>query len=293
MGDKSKIEWTDASWTPIRAKNQATGKVGWFCSHASPGCELCYAEAMNARLGTGVAFKAQNRDDVEIYLDETMLQQPLHWRRPRRIFVCSMTDLFGEFVTDAMISKVFAIMAVCPQHTFIVLTKRAQRMRDYMEETTGLYVLGEETAWPLPNVWLGVSVEDQRRADERIPNLLQSPAAVRFVSAEPLLRRLDLKVWLAPAYEGDRRKQIAVPRIDWIIVGGESGAAARPFDLMWAGEIINECERYDVPVFVKQIGRRPLIDGAPYLAVEHPKGGEPTEWPRKLRVREWPKALAR
>ena len=133
MGDHSKIEWTDASWNAIRARNKATGKVGWHCEHASPGCVHCYSESFNRdRLGTRLAFKPGHRDDVEIFLDEAMLLQPLRWRRPRKIFVCSMTDLFGEFVPDAMIDRVFAVMALAPQHTFLVLTKRSARLREYM-----------------------------------------------------------------------------------------------------------------------------------------------------------------
>src|SRR3990167_320680 len=114
MGQTSKIEWTDASWTPIRARDKATGKVGWHCEHASDGCRFCYAEIMNRRLGTGHDFRRQDRDKVEIFLDKEMLLNPLRWRKPKRIFVCSMTDLFAEFVSDDMIDRMFAVMAVAP-----------------------------------------------------------------------------------------------------------------------------------------------------------------------------------
>jgi protein gp37 len=115
MGDRSNIEWTDASWTPIRARNLATGKIGWHCEHATTGCEFYYAEGMNKRLGTGLPFKPGHRADIEIFLDDEMLLAPLRWKKPRRIFVCSMTDAFADFVTDEWLDKIFAVMALCPQ----------------------------------------------------------------------------------------------------------------------------------------------------------------------------------
>lgn len=210
MADRSKIEWTDASYNPIRARNLKTGKVGWHCEHATTGCEFCYSEGFNKRLGTGLPYKPGHRKDIEIFLDEEMLTQPLCWKRPRKIFVCSMTDAFADFVTDEMLDKMFAVMALAPQHTFQVLTKRAKRMRDYLApfssrradalgtEVVRLGYTGplEMLPWPLPNVWLGVSAERQQEADERIPELLATPAAVRFLSLEPLLGPIDLKRWV-------------------------------------------------------------------------------------------------
>ncbi len=265
MGEKSAIEWTDASWTPIRARNKATGKVGWHCVHASPGCQFCYAEGLNKRLGTGLPFKPGHEKDIEIFLDEEMLLAPLRWKRPRMIFVCSMTDLFADFVPDEMIDKLFAVMALAPQHTFQVLTKRSKRMRAYMAECDGSQEWDGSaflTAWPrrmgvanamgeisfamnydvqlgrvhvlpLPNVWLGVSAEDQPRADERIPDLLASPAALRFVSAEPLLGPIDFTticdghsffdalagIRYHDAPEGGATAR--VPKVDQIITGNE------------------------------------------------------------------------
>lgn len=133
MADRSKIEWTDASWTPIRARNVDTGKVGWHCEHVSEGCRHCYAEGINKRLGTGLSYKPGlvGPGGAEIFRDEKMLLAPVRWKRPRMIFVCSMTDLFAEFVSDEMIDRVFAVMALCPQHTFQVLTKRPKRMREW------------------------------------------------------------------------------------------------------------------------------------------------------------------
>src|SRR5258708_31121882 len=132
MADKSAIEWTDATWNPIRARNKKTGKVGWHCEHATTGCVNCYAEGFNKRLGTGLDFKPGHRKDIELFLDEAMLTQPLRWKKPRMIFVGSMTDMFADFVPVEWIDKIFAIMALTPWHTYQLLTKRAQRMHDAM-----------------------------------------------------------------------------------------------------------------------------------------------------------------
>lgn len=292
MGDKSKIEWTEASWTPIRARNKVTGKIGWHCEHATPGCEFCYAESMNKRLGTGLPFKPGHRKDIEIFLDEKMLTQPLRWSRGRVIFVCSMTDLFADFVPDEWIDRVFAVMALAPQHTFQVLTKRAERMHRHLRneygalegrifphwQRLGLDRFGhafkepQRLQLPLPNVWLGVSAEDQKRADERIPHLLQTPAAVRFISAEPLLGEINLqKIALGTsdatfyghleikhaAFFMDALRGVnkgAIPALDWIIVGGESGPNARPMHPDWARSIRDQCQAAGVRFFFKQWG---------------------------------------
>lgn len=275
MADKSAIEWTDASWTPIRARNMKTGKIGWHCEHDTTGCEFCYSEAFNKRLGTGLPFKPGHRKDIELFLDETMLMQPLRWKKPRMIFVCSMTDLFADFVNDNWIDCVFAVMALCPQHTFQVLTKRAERMREYVSEIVGdpqrftkyaargcaiARLFGRErevpVRMPLPNVWLGVSAERQQEADERIPHLLQTPAAIRFVSCEPLLGPIDLDCpdidWMKyPEGNGIVGNKL---KFDWIIVGGESGPGARRMDARWARSLRDQCEQADIPFFFKQWG---------------------------------------
>lgn len=261
MSDRSKIEWTDATWNPIRAQTNApmgTVRSGWHCVKVSPGCANCYAERMNARLGTRRPYKAAPTGgsgmwppNFESYLDVKALQAPLHWKKPRMIFVCSMTDLFGDWVREEFIDQIFAVMALCPQHTFQILTKRPDRMRKYFEHFedgdewhTHLsceigrhlwrekrpteidrrivgYICdahGEEpddddlqyfpkgfsdlsdcsAAWPLPNVWLGVSVESEGYKD-RIDELRRTPAAVRFVSAEPLLGAIDISAQLSKA----------------------------------------------------------------------------------------------
>lgn len=259
MGDKTKIEWTDASWTPIRARNKATGAVGWFCEHASEGCRNCYAEGMNNRLGTQLPFKPGHRKDVEIFVDEKILAQPKAWRRPRRIFVCSMTDLFGDFVPTDAIDQVFAMMAASPQHTFQVLTKRADRMRDYFHALRGM---GEwnGAAWPLANVWLGVSVEDQAAADFRIPLLLQAPAAVHFLSCEPLLGPVNVARWLLDANYLEYCDAVGGPlpkmpaSIGWVIAGGESGPHARPMHPAWARALRDQCAAIGTPFHFKQWG---------------------------------------
>lgn len=297
MSDKTAIEWAanadgspGATWNPIRARNHETGKLGWFCVHESDGCRFCYAERINVeRFGNGVAFKAQNQSQVEIFLDEKTLTQPLRWKKPRTIFVCSMSDLFGAFVPDAFIDKVFAIAALCPQHTFIVLTKRARRMREYFAkladdqapderhapprrfdglacELTGSPCaagLIEELWWPLPNVWLGVSAEDQPNANARIPELLAAPAAVRFVSLEPLLGPIVIARWLRPrcmphgdGYGGREGPGFTTDftTIDWAIVGGESGPSARPMHPEWARCLRDQCAAAGTAYFFKQWG---------------------------------------
>lgn len=321
MADKSAIEWTDASWSPIRARNLKTGKIGWHCEHDTTGCEFCYAERMNKRLGTGLPFKPGHRKDINIFLDEEMVLAPLRWKKPRMIFVCSMTDLFADFVRDEWIDKVFAIMALCPQHTFQVLTKRAGRMRDYMQECVskqgrplvGVAIKGKQematakpgmclardtfAPAPLPNVWLGVSCERQQEADERIPHLLQTPAAVRFVSAEPLLGPIAVGPWLHDS-DCDLQEHGAAGtctcseprevRLDWVIVGGESGPKARPMNIEWANSIIAQCRFADVACFVKQLGTCAMSDGYPMHYADR-KGGDWNEWPDDLRIREFPK----
>lgn len=290
MGDKSNIEWTDATWNPIRARHRATGKVGWHCEHATTGCEFCYSEGFNKRLGTGLPFKPGHRKDIELFLCDQTLTQPMRWKRPRMIFVCSMTDVFADFVRDEWLDRMFAVMALCPQHTFQVLTKRAGRMREYFagvmaDKSLGLNRLGiaavatglhgpagEIPSWPLTNVWLGVSTERQQEADERIPHLLQTPAAVRFISAEPLLGPIDLtslrnhaslgegQPWLnavgshGRGYVYQGVDTCSVSGLDWVIVGGESGRNARPMHPDWPRSLRDQCAAAEVSFFFKQWG---------------------------------------
>lgn len=257
MSDKTNISWTHATWNPV------TG-----CSKVSAGCKNCYAERDWARLGHLPTYKGRAFTDVACHPER--LDQPLRWRRPRRIFVNSMSDLFHPAVPDEFIDQVFAVMSMAGHHTFQVLTKR--RMRDYFlggarERITfavgrHIGVRGVDIRWPLPNVWLGVSVENQDAADERIPLLLQTPAAVRWVSAEPLLGPVTLwSDWLL------EHRAITKPSLDWLVVGGESGPKARGMDPEWARSLRDQCAAAGVPFHFKQWGAgRSLgsgLDGAP------------------------------
>jgi protein gp37 len=254
MSDKSKIEWTDATWNPV------TG-----CSKVSEGCRNCYALTFAERFRGTPGHYFERGFDVTLRPDK--LDQPLRWRRPRRIFVNSMSDLFHPEVSDDFIDQVFAVMALAPQHTFQMLTKRPERMAEYFRhhyrhakveiEAAAISIdagVEEEEEvtfdWPLPNVWLGVSVENQKAADERIPLLLQTPAAVRFLSCEPLLGPVDLDRWVVSDAMG-------VPighEIDWVIVGGESGPGARPVHPDWVRSLRDQCQAAGVPFFFKQQG---------------------------------------
>lgn len=323
------IQWTDATWNPV------TG-----CSRVSEGCRNCYIERTPP-------FRMGGRklgDPVQLHPDR--LDAPLHWKTPRRVFVNSLSDLFHEDVPFEFITAVFGVMAVRPDHTFQILTKRPERMRAFFSWLSerggfGCYIRsirpdGDRTIpnyfskvartelvngkryraagdpWiavfnaasfhmndgRLGNVWLGVSVEDQKTADERIPLLLQTPAAVRWISAEPLLGPVELRPYLCGREDNDVSPGRPVgtctdwtPPLDWVVVGGESGPQARPSDLAHIRSIVQQCKAAGVPCFVKQLGSRPFIphvDGPIWQSV-HKKGGDPSEWPADLRVREWPR----
>lgn len=246
MGDKTGIEWTDATWNPIRG-----------CSRVSEGCRNCYAETVANRFKgegqpyAGLIAKGGQWNGSIKFVPE-MLDQPLRWRKPRRIFVNSMSDLFHENVPDEVIDKVFAVMALARQHTFQILTKRPERMRDYMNSDALIernsVVIGARNSMILwPHVWLGVSVEDQKALDERLPLLLDTPAAVRWISAEPLLGPVDLSCW--PIYGPDREQML-----NWVVVGGESGPHARPMHPEWARSLRDQCAAAGVPFLFKQWG---------------------------------------
>lgn len=343
MSTASNIEWTDTTWNPVAG-----------CAKVSAGCKHCYAETMAAR--HVLMTTAQGRTspylpvvDAErrrwrgnfITLPER-LADPLSWRKPRRVFVNSMSDLFGEDVPFEFIAAVFGVMAAT-SHTYQVLTKRPQRMVEFFAWMTataarasidgrlvdlatiqaliqlrhdrhvGEISFGGVERWPLPNVWLGVSTEDQATADERIPLLLEVPAAVRFISAEPLLGPITLFAecmdhvpraeghMFAPA-PGMRRRHSGWSgdvlfeasdevALDWVIVGGESGPGARVCKVSWVRDLVRQCSEAGVPVFVKQLGARPdfvepLAGGG--QSIESMLRGDPAEWPEDLRVRQFP-----
>lgn len=263
MSDKSKIEWTDATWNPIRG-----------CTRVSEGCRNCYAERTAARFrGPGQPYeglvtlarepgeesKGDPRWTGAVQFVPQLVDQPLRWKRPRRIFVNSMSDLFHPFVNTAWINELFGAMMVCPQHTFQILTKRPERMKEYMCHV-GARDIEPHMArlrpgiaridWPWRNVWLGVSVEDQKTADERIPLLLQTPAAVRWVSYEPALGLVDFSSWLISPYG----QQYGAMSLDWIVAGGESGPGARPAHPDWFRSVRDQCQAAGVPFFFKQWG---------------------------------------
>lgn len=293
----SKIEWTDKTWNPIAG-----------CSIVSPGCTHCYAMKTAARLeAIDAAERAAGRKGMPHYAgltqpskagpvwtgkiarasDET-LTEPLRRKKPTMYFVNSMSDLFHEDVPDAWIDRVFAVMALCPQHTFQVLTKRSARMRAYCSDNEAFgrilslangWMAGQGTirlvfcddnlsGFQFPNIWLGVSAERQQEADARIPDLLATPAAVRFVSAEPLLGPIDFTKIAMPqddgrvcsALDGNEIAGLVgncvgyIPPLDWIIVGGESGAGARPMHPDWARSIRDQCANAGVSFFFKQWG---------------------------------------
>jgi protein gp37 len=286
MSTNTGIQWTDATWNPIRG-----------CSRVSEGCRNCYAEAVAARFSghgqtdEGLARRTSNgapRWTGKIMFVEKHLEDPIRWRKPRRIFVNSMSDLFHEGVTDEQLDRIFAVMAKAQRHTFQVLTKRPERMVAYTRaRLVGL---------PLPNVWLGVSVEDQKAAYGRIKLLLDTPAAVRFLSCEPLLGPIDLTPFLYDEVEAtsmpDFESPIASNRgLNWVIVGGESGVGARPCDLAWIRQIVTDCVASGVAVFVKQLGAYPVNNNY-NIRLEHGHGGDPLEWQPDLRVRQFPGVAA-
>lgn len=270
----TKIEWTDETWNPT---------VG--CSKVSPGCDNCYAIRVAARGMSpehhGLTERRMTEDGDLLPPDWTgevrclpeRLGIPLRWRKPRRVFVDSMSDLFHPQVPDEFIADVFAVMGLAREHTFQVLTKRPRRMAEWIagarddvliagdaiaqDESTGLSNSDRASwrsstgawqpwcSWPLPNVWLGTSVEDQHQADRRIPHLLATPAAVRFLSCEPLLGPIEMG--MVPGLQDERG-------IDWVIVGGESGPGARPMHPEWARGLRDQCVAAGVPFHFKQAG---------------------------------------
>lgn len=295
MGQSSLIEWTDASWNPI------TG-----CSVVSPGCTHCYAMKLaGGRLRHDPTRAGLTRASAggpvwtgEVRLNEGVLDQPLRWRRPRKIFVCAHGDLFHENVPYEWIDRVMAVIALCPEHVFQVLTKRPERMRDYFLNYATRHKTGMAAAalsgrqhpdghacdpavcnhpTPLPNLWLGVSAENQETADARIPELLAIPdsiAAVRWLSLEPLLGPINFR-WTDYAHRAagltyrdylERKGSVnhleSLQGIHWVVVGGESGPKARPMHPRWVRSLRDQCAAAGVPFFFKQWGSHHVCEVA-------------------------------
>lgn len=330
------IEWTHApgfigcTWNPV---------IG--CRHVAEGCRHCYAETMSKRLAAmgqkdyASILTPEGKFNGRAITRPETLADPLRWRKPRMVFVNSMSDLFHEDVPFEFIAAVFGVMAACPQHTFQCLTKRPERALEFFEwadlnigepdyfarffdntPVRQIYADGraEPTSdWPLKNVWLGVSVATQADADKNVPVLLKCPTAIRFVSAEPLIESVDLSRALGVEksdmgmYLREQIHELGGHRaLDWVIVGGESGPGARAFDAAWAREIIAACEGARVPCFIKQLGANPCEDmgvepkppldllgpKGNWLHLKDRKGGDVSEWPQDLRVRQFPPAEA-
>lgn len=323
MSTSTSIEWTDVSWNPVRG-----------CSLVSAGCANCYAMKFAHRFsGAGKPYEGLTelgphgpRWTGKIQLVSEALDEPLHWKKPRRIFVNSMSDLFHEDVPDAFIASVYAVMVAAYQHDFQALTKRPERRRHLLAHQIfrndvglvaakhinalrgphSLNATGNLASWnagAVPNIWEGVSVEDQKTADERIPKLLATSAAVRWVSAEPLLGPVDLEACLSGF-----GRALYDDGLNWVVVGGESGPGARPCDVAWICAIKDQCRCAGVPVFVKQLGSRPyavegslaaqewtassasaVMDDCGWIHPKDRKGGDMHEWPIDLGVREWPR----
>lgn len=328
---KTSISWIDTTWNPLRGCSRvssgcehcyAESQAGRFSGPGQP------YEGLVRKTSQGWKWTG----DVKII--EKDLEVPLHWKNPRRIFVNSMSDLFHERVTDQWLLMIFDVMRRCPRHTFQILTKRPERMAnicqrlrfdpDYLDrrprhlslqyrtpgngvmwladsaDGPGYRLMGGKGCTGMTWVWMGVSCENQATADERIPWLLQTPAAVHFLSCEPLIESTDLREWLHGEHRdaGECEKWIQGDFVDfcahtplhWIIVGGESGSKARPCNMAWIRSIVQQCQQAQVPCFVKQLGAWPYSkeDREDHFLLRNRKGADPSEWPNDLQVQQFP-----
>ncbi len=303
------------------ASAPGAARSGHYCEKISPGCKNCYASRMQPRFGLP-QFQEQRGEHMPVLsLNPKKLVSVLARKRPAKIFWCDMTDLFGDWVSNEWIAACFGVMAATQQHTHQILTKRAERMRKWFEWASRVDMVGDgihacvtemfgvpevnafltkhdskdgfepgrgdpliedPPEWPLPNVHLGVSAENQETANDRIPALLATPAAVRWVSAEPLLGKLDLRSWLEIDRERGNPKWIRsgfAPELDWVVVGGESGQRARRFEPAWAELLVAQCKAAGVAVFVKQMGANVVVPNDGRLAPCAFEDGEENGWP--------------
>ncbi len=295
---ESKIEWTRYTFNPWRG-----------CTRVSPGCDHCYAETLSKR--NPKVLGVWGDDGTRVVAAESYWRAPLKWNAEaeaagvrERVFCASLADwLEDRRELDAPRHRLFDLIQITPALDWLLLTKRPQ---NFDKLSPGPWVV---CGCP-PNVWLGATAEDQERANERIPILLTLPARVRFISAEPLLGPLDLHAalhltWVYSAGQGDRHPSgdgrggwwtdlgtmpHDSPKLDWVIIGGESGPGARPMRMEWAQSIIEQCRTAGVPVFCKQLGAHPVLpNGVEFPMLHDPrKGGNPEDWPTQFRVREFP-----
>lgn len=269
MGETTGIAWTERTWNPWQG-----------CHKVSAGCANCYMYSEKIRYG--------QRPNEVVRSKPATFNAPLKWKEPARVFTCSWSDWFIE-EADAWRAEAWEIVRRTPHLTYQILTKRPERIAGALPADWG-------PGWP--NVWLGVSVENQAAAFTRLPQLIEMPAAVRFVSAEPLLGPVDLTPWLVAELGERGRSRLGL--LHWVIVGGESGPKARPMDVAWARSLVAQCRDAGVAAFTKQLGAEAFtarriedVNGQPfdsrtYLTMRDVKGGDPAEWPEDLRVREFP-----
>ena len=293
------IEWTDFAFNPLRAVTK-DGKAGWACQKVAAGCANCYAESLNKRWGTGLPFTPAGMRDVRVVLDESRVAAALS-AKPRgpfrspdgrpKVFVCDMTDLFGEWVPFETIDRLFALFALRPDIDWQVLTKRPERMAEYLGEINDerrheinniANSISEppdndfayNQPWPLPNVFLGCSASTQADLDANVPHLLRCPAAVRFLSLEPLVGQIEFSDVTRRSDAVSQLGKKSLAGIHWVIVGGESGRNARPCNVECIRSVVRQCGEVNVPCFVKQdSGRMPGMQG---------------RIPNDLWVKEWP-----
>ena len=256
MSDKSKIEWTDATWSTQRG-----------CDLVDDTCKKCYAKRFSERF-RGVSGNAFEHG-FDFRLVPENLEMPLHWKQPRKIFVNSMSDTFHRDAPDEYIIRMAEVMAEADWHTYQVLTKRSERMRDLLNSKL-------KFAAHLPHIWWGVSCGNRKNGIPRIAHLQATDVAVRFLSLEPIIEDLG---------------ELDFSGIHWVIIGGESGPGSRPFFVDWARDLIRQCRRQKVACFVKQVGHRPVVDNNP-LKIYSLKGGNMADWPKDIRVREYPDTSA-
>ena len=297
------IQWCDHSINPIRARDKKTGAIGHYCEKCASGCTNCYASDLQRRFKMPAFGSGQKRGDIEVFLDESKLEEVRKRKKPTRYFWCDMSDLFGSWVKPEWIEACLETMDETPQHTHMLLTKRPENVRPMMIEHSLVKIPGhvrqnEGDGYHVksrPNVWIGCSVATQADVDKNIPELLKcrSLTPVLFVSAEPLLGPVDFSFGTPEERKIPCQSIVIPPKLDWVIVGGESGSNARPCEIDWIRSLVHQCQVAEVPCFVKQLGSQPRFGeadiwaGAADIRLDK-KGGDPDEWPSDMRIREFP-----